>query len=126
MPISRVDPFIRETVEKIAAIDSDLRVNSYGHIGDGNIHHNVLPPEGRSKSDFVKENPDIVDSVRTAINKATLKFGGSISAEHGIGRLKARDLKTFANEGKLNALKRIKHALDPNNVMNPGALVRRE
>lgn len=124
VPISQVNAFIEATVQRVTAINSALRINTYGHIGDGNIHHNVLPPDGISKADFLAANPEIIEAVRMAINDTTVEFGGSISAEHGIGRLKTGDLETFADAGKLDALKRIKKALDPNNIMNPGAVVR--
>lgn len=124
VPISQINGFIDTTVELLADIHTDLRINTYGHIGDGNIHHNILPPLGISKNDFVTANPDIIEAVRTAINKATVQYHGSISAEHGIGRLKTNDLEMFASPGKLNAVKHIKHALDPNNIMNPGVIIR--
>ena len=123
VPISKVDAFIEMTTKKILGINPDLRINTYGHIGDGNIHHNVLPPYGISKADFIKENPNIVETVRMAINDATIEFDGSISAEHGIGRLKIRDFELFGREAKLKTLKSIKAAMDPNNIMNPGVIV---
>ena len=123
VPISKVDEFIAETVRTVLEIHPDVRFNTYGHIGDGNIHHNVLPPVGISKADFVAANQGIIEDVRMAINDATLKFGGSISAEHGIGRLKITDMKVHASGAKLAMMKQIKQALDPNNIMNPGALI---
>ena len=123
VPISKVEAFIDLTARKISDIDPELRINTYGHIGDGNIHHNVLPPLGISKAEFVAATPGMVEAVRMAINEATCEFGGSISAEHGIGRLKARDLEIYASEAKRETLKRIKLALDPNKVMNPGAII---
>ena len=123
VPISQVNSFIDTTVKMLTNIHANLRINTYGHIGDGNIHHNVLPPLGISKKDFIAAHPDIVDAVRMAINKATAQYQGSISAEHGIGRLKTHDLETFARPGKLDALMRIKRALDPHNIMNPGVIV---
>ena len=72
-----------------------LRINSYGHIGDGNIHHNVFPPEGVAKAAFVTEHPGIIEAVRDAIDRVTMDFGGAISAEHGIGRLKVADLVRY-------------------------------
>lgn len=123
VPVSKVDPFIVETRRAILAIHPGVRINSYGHIGDGNIHHNVLPPEGLSKSDFIAAHPDIIESVRMAINEATAAFDGSISAEHGIGRLKTRDLEHYSNRAKQTALRQIKAAMDPNNIMNPGAVL---
>jgi len=123
VPISEVGVFIKRTNELVFNIHADVRINSYGHIGDGNIHHNVLPPAGVSKDNFLAENPSIVEDVRMAINEATVQFNGSISAEHGIGRLKTRDLELYANKTKLSAIKTIKAALDPHGIMNPGALL---
>lgn len=123
VPISKVGAFIEKTASNVLSIEPDLRINTYGHIGDGNIHHNVLPPDGFSKANFIAENPGIVEAVRMAINETTVEFGGSISAEHGIGRLKIRDLELYGEAAKLETLKRIKAAMDQNNIMNPGAVV---
>ncbi len=123
VPISRVDAFISDTAKAICEIHPDVRINSYGHIGDGNIHHNVMPPAGMTKAELVASNPGIVDAVRMAINEVSHRHGGSISAEHGIGRLKTRDLETFAGKARYDTIRRIKLALDPNNIMNPGALI---
>jgi FAD/FMN-containing dehydrogenase len=123
VPISKVDAFIARTFRAILQIDPNLRINSYGHIGDGNIHHNVMPPVGITKADFIAANPSIVEAVRMAINEATRHYNGSISAEHGIGRLKTLDMELYVERPKLDALKRIKSAFDPNNILNPGAIV---
>lgn len=122
VPISQVNGFIDATVDVLAEIHGDLRINTYGHIGDGNIHHNVLPPVGISKKDFIATHPGIVEAVRMAINKTTRQYQGSISAEHGIGRLKTGDLGMFASPGKLEALRHIKRAFDPHNILNPGVI----
>lgn len=122
VPISKVDAFIADTTKAILEIHPGVRINSYGHIGDGNIHHNVFPPSGVTKVEFVASNPSIIEAVRMAINDTTHRHGGSISAEHGIGRLKARDLEIYASKARYNTIKRIKSAMDPNNIMNPGAL----
>ena len=124
VPISKVDVFIRDTRNAIRKIHRHAQINTYGHIGDGNIHHNVLPPAGESKAEFLESNPGIIDAVRMAINDATHFHGGSISAEHGIGRLKTRDLEVYASKARLNTIKSIKLALDPNNIMNPGAIIK--
>lgn len=123
VPIGQIDAFVSETHAAIARVHDGLRVNSYGHIGDGNIHHNVFPPEGTSKADLLKTFPGIANDVREAINEATLSLGGTISAEHGIGRLKRNDLKLHASAAKLALLRQIKQAIDPKNTMNPGALL---
>lgn len=122
VPISQLDRFLTETHEAIRRVHPDLRTNSYGHIGDGNIHHNVFPPEGTEKADFVSANPGVIDNVRHAIDEVTVNCNGSISAEHGIGRLKTGDLETYGSAAKLRALRHIKAAIDPHNIMNPGAI----
>ena len=123
VPISQIDRFVAETAAAVKAVHPGLRINSYGHIGDGNIHHNVFPPEGSKKPDFVAANPGIIDAVRHAIDEVTVRCDGSISAEHGIGRLKTGDLNTYASSVKLQTIRQIKAALDPNNIMNPGAIL---
>ena len=123
VPISRIDDFISRTYTALAAVHSGLRTNSYGHIGDGNIHHNVFPPEGITKADFIDANPGIIDAVRHAIDDVTVGCNGSISAEHGIGRLKTGDLQHYGSAAKLQAIRQIKAAIDPNNIMNPGVLI---
>lgn len=123
VPIGQIDAFVSRTHAAVTAVHQGLRTNSYGHIGDGNIHHNVFPPEGMAKSDFLQAHPGIANRVREAINEATLSLGGSISAEHGIGRLKRNDLKKHASASKMTVLRQIKQAIDPNNIMNPGALL---
>lgn len=122
--ISRVEAFITLATEAVAKVYPGLRINSYGHIGDGNIHHNVFPPEGVAKAGFTAANPGIIDAIRIAIDKATVQCAGSISAEHGIGRLKVGDLQTYASAAKLSAMRAIKKALDPNGILNPGALLK--
>jgi|SRR6056297_96650 len=123
VPLGQIDAFIALTHETVGALYPGLRINSYGHIGDGNIHHNVFPPEGMPKAGFVTAQPDIVEKARHAINDVTVHFGGSISAEHGIGRLKRDDLAAHASPAKLTLLRQIKSAIDPNGIMNPGALI---
>lgn len=123
VPVSKVHAFIDRTCAGLAAIDPALRINTYGHIGDGNIHHNILPPEGISKAGYLSARPGISENVRMAINEATHHCAGSISAEHGIGRLKTHDMALYCAPAKLAALKQIKAALDPKGIMNPGALL---
>jgi len=122
--VSKVDGFIAQTVTAIKAIHADVRINSYGHLGDGNIHHNVFPPLGVGKAEFLAAHPGIIDAVRLAINDVTHAHGGSISAEHGIGRLKTGDLESYASTARQLMLRQIKTALDPKNILNPGALIR--
>lgn len=122
VPIGEISNFIRMTDAALMELDPNLRANSYGHVGDGNIHVNVFPPEGYSKDEYLRDKPNLRDEVRMLINKTTEACRGSISAEHGIGRLKRSDLLQFSDATKLAIMCTIKKALDPQNIMNPGAL----
>ncbi|WP_108482336.1 FAD-binding oxidoreductase [Oceaniglobus ichthyenteri] len=122
--ISKVEAFIDAASAAVKQVHPDLRINSYGHIGDGNIHHNVFPPEGMEKPAFIAANPGVIDAVRNAISEATVQCGGSISAEHGIGRLKTDDLQHYASAAKMEAMRAIKRALDPKGILNPGAVLK--
>lgn len=123
VPISRIPDFIAQVHAAVAALHPGLRINSYGHIGDGNIHHNVFPPEDAGKAGFLADHPGINDAVRLAITRVSHDLGGSISAEHGIGRLKIADLARFASPARLAMMRAIKAALDPAGILNPGALL---
>lgn len=120
VPISRIARFIKTTIETVHSIDPHLTVNCYGHVGDGNIHCNVLPPPGVSKAEMLRAHPDRIEKIRLSITEATVACRGAISAEHGIGRLKLSDLDIFGDPIKLAAMRHIKQGLDPDNIMNPG------
>lgn len=118
IPISRIPQFIKETPAVLATL-GDFRINCFGHLGDGNLHYNVYPPMGVQRDTMKHASQD----VQKIIHDQTHKFGGSISAEHGIGRLKSKDLITYGDAGKLSAMRAIKAALDPDGIMNPGAVI---
>ncbi len=119
VPISNIPNFIDKTFQKIRNLSSKVQINCFGHIGDGNIHFNVFPPVGSSKSDFKKIKDDIV----TSIHDTAIELEGSFSAEHGVGRLKVSDLKKYGDSGKLIMMRKLKKALDPHLILNPGVLV---
>ena len=122
VPISHIPDFVARTHAAVAAVHPGLRINSYGHVGDGNIHCNVFPPEGAAKAAFLAAHAGINDAVRMAITRVSHDLGGSISAEHGIGRLKIEDMAQFASPVRLAMMRQIKAALDPKGILNPGAL----
>lgn len=124
VPLGGIGSFVAKVTAEIARMDPHVRANCYGHIGDGNIHVNLFAPEGVSKKAYLAENPTANDDARMIINEVTHAEGGSISAEHGIGRLKIEDLGRYADPAKLRAITAIKHALDPLGIMNPGAVFR--
>lgn len=116
VPLSRLPAFVEEAEAAIAAQLPDCLCVSYGHVGDGNVHLNVLPPGGLSR-DEVEER---IYRAKSIINDVLDAFGGSISAEHGIGRLKKRDFLSRVSSTQLQLLTAIKQAIDPERVMNPG------
>jgi FAD/FMN-containing dehydrogenase len=85
------------------------------------MHYNVYPAPGRNRADHLEER----DEIKRAVHDLVHEMQGSVSAEHGIGRLKVDDLERYANPVKLRAMRAIKAALDPNGIMNPGAILRR-
>ncbi|MEM9140588.1 MAG: FAD-binding oxidoreductase, partial [Pseudomonadota bacterium] len=119
LPIGHLAAFIDDGIAALQAIDPVLRINCFGHLGDGNLHYNVFPPEGRGPGDFVNRRPEI----KTAIHDLVHAHGGSVSAEHGIGRFKVDDLVKYGDPAKLAAMRAIKAALDPAGIMNPGAVL---
>ncbi|WP_226623008.1 FAD-binding oxidoreductase [Alloyangia pacifica] len=119
LPLSVLPAFIDTGLERLAQV-GDFRVNCFGHLGDGNLHYNVFPPQGRKKQDYL----DVRAGVQRCVHDLVNEMGGSVSAEHGIGRLKVDDLERYSDPAKLAAMRAIKAALDPKGIMNPGAVIR--
>nr|WP_284154992.1 FAD-binding oxidoreductase [Algicella marina] len=120
VPVSKVPEFIKRTGPLLMAMGADIRINCFGHLGDGNLHYNVFPAKGGDRSEYEGRYKAIKDCV----HEVTDALGGSVSAEHGIGRLKTGDLERFGDPGKLLAMRAIKRALDPKGLFNPGAVLR--
>src|SRR5690625_4769840 len=119
LPIARIPEFITRGDERVATLHTGLRINCFGHLGDGNLHYNIFPPEGERAADHAHLRPEL----REAVHDLVHALGGSISAEHGIGRFKAADLMKYGDPAKLAAMRAIKQALDPYGIMNPGAVL---
>lgn len=119
VPISEIPAMIEKGSIEILKL-ADLRINAFGHVGDGNLHFNVFPPKGKSRDDYAHLKP-VINAV---IYDLVSSLGGSISAEHGIGRIKVDALEHYGSATKLTAMRAIKVALDPNGIMNPGAVLR--
>ncbi|MEZ5912782.1 MAG: FAD-binding oxidoreductase [Paracoccaceae bacterium] len=120
LPLSVIPDFLTAMATELAAL-GPLRINGFGHLGDGNLHYNVFPPKGKNRDDMAHLRAQVSD----AVYARTVAMGGSISAEHGIGRAKAALLERFADPARLGAMRAIKAALDPRGIMNPGAVLRR-
>ncbi|GGF44533.1 FAD/FMN-containing dehydrogenase [Mameliella alba] len=119
VPLGAIPEFISRAGPALARL-GDWRINCFGHAGDGNLHYNVFPVPGRTKADHVDQR----DAIKTCVHDLVHELGGSVSAEHGIGRLKVDDLERYGDPAKLAAMRAIKSALDPKGIMNPGAVLR--
>ncbi len=118
LPLGLVAEFIAKAGPRLAAL-GDFRVNCFGHLGDGNLHYNVFPAFGRSRKDYAA----LQDAVKYCVHDLVAELDGSMSAEHGLGRLKVDDLERYGDPGKIAAMRAIKAALDPLGIMNPGAVL---
>jgi FAD/FMN-containing dehydrogenase len=121
IPISRIPEFVATTDALLAKALPGIRMVDFGHLGDGNLHYNVQAPEGADAQAFLRDNET---TVNTLVFESVAKFGGSISAEHGIGSLKVDKLPGYKSPVAMEMMRSIKRALDPTNLMNPGRVVR--
>jgi FAD/FMN-containing dehydrogenase len=120
VPVASIPDFIERGARWIADNVPDGRLVSYGHVGDGNLHFNLNQAPGADRAAFLaREQP-----VKRAIHDLVRDFGGSFSAEHGIGRLKVGELERYASPVELDLMRAIKRALDPNGILNPGKVLR--
>lgn len=119
VPLSQIPTFIEQATAALAQI-GDFRINCFGHVGDGNLHYNVFPQPGKTRADHDYQRSQI----KQLVHDLAVGMGGSMSAEHGIGRLKVQDLETYGDPTKLAAMRAIKAALDPHGICNPGAVLR--
>ena len=121
VPISAIPRFCEATDALLGQAIPGVRLVNFGHLGDGNLHYNVQAPQGVDPAEFLREQEEhvtrlVYDSVR--------RFGGSISAEHGVGSLKLHELEEHKSPVALGMMRAIKRALDPRNIMNPGRVLR--
>lgn len=118
LPLSEIPRFLDDAGAMLAAM-GDMRINAFGHLGDGNLHYNVFPAPGRRREDYDALRPRIQEAVHAMV----VAREGSFSAEHGVGRLKTADLARWGDPARLVAMRAIKAALDPLGIMNPGAVL---
>jgi FAD/FMN-containing dehydrogenase len=119
VPVSAIPAFIAGANAAVERLIPGARPVPFGHFGDGNIHYNVTQPRGAGKAAFLARWDEMADAVHGVV----LRLGGSISAEHGIGRMKARALESVKSEAELAMMRRIKAAFDPRGILNPGKLL---
>ena len=118
LPLSAIPEFVDRAPGVLQPLGA-FRVNCFGHLGDGNLHWNVFPVRGETAA----RHGALRDEIKTRVHDLVHAMGGSVAAEHGVGRLKTGDLRRYGDPGKLAAMRAIKAALDPMGILNPGAVL---
>ena len=121
IPVSRIPEFVRVTDAILQTALPGVRLVNFGHLGDGNLHYNVQAPEDGDSATFLQNHEE---QVNTLVFDSVSQFGGSISAEHGVGRMKIDKLVKYKSPVALGMMRAIKRGLDPSNLMNPERVVR--
>ena len=119
VPVSKVPAFIARATAACEKLIPGVRAVPFGHMGDGNIHFNLEQPIGADPAWFLAQDHAIMDCV----NDVVRDYEGSFSAEHGIGRLKPYMMPDWRGGAELDVMQRIKQALDPNGLLNPGRVL---
>jgi FAD/FMN-containing dehydrogenase len=122
VPVSRIPAFIDQASAAVARLIPGARPVPFGHIGDGNIHYNVSQPPGADKAAFLA----LWEDIAAAVHEVVARLEGSISAEHGIGRLKRHLMPAIKSPVELGLMRDLKRLLDPNGILNPGKLLPEE
>ncbi|HTT02391.1 MAG TPA: FAD-binding oxidoreductase [Steroidobacteraceae bacterium] len=122
VPIGRLPDFVRAGADWVSAHVPDGVLVAYGHVGDGNLHFNVNQLSGTDTRAFLARSA----SIMRALHDLVASFGGSISAEHGIGQSKVAELERYTAPVELDLMRAIKRAFDPHGILNPGKVLRRE
>jgi FAD/FMN-containing dehydrogenase len=119
VPIARIPEFIETASKAVEALVPGARPVPFGHIGDGNIHFNITVPKGADNAAFLARWEEISRVVHDIVHR----FGGSISAEHGLGIMKHNEISRYKSPAELDVMRALKRTLDPNNILNPGKLL---
>ena len=119
VPVSRVADFLTEASALVEKMHPESFLIPFGHMGDGNIHFNLIAPEGASPAEFLAPE----ETLRQAIYQLVHSMQGSFSAEHGIGRLKREDLVRYRDPLEVQMMRSLKSVLDPAGILNPGKVI---
>jgi len=119
VPVSKIPAFMEEARLAVLEAIPGARICAFGHLGDGNIHYNISQPVGADKQAFIARWREINHIVHGIV----LSYGGSISAEHGIGQLKRDELAAIRTGIEIELMRRIKRSFDPAGIMNPGKVI---
>ncbi len=119
IPISAIPEFIRATDAELARAHPGVRMVTFGHVGDGNLHYNVSAPDGIAPDVFVKQTA----AINRIVHDSAARFRGSISAEHGLGQLKREEIRRYKSPLELELMRKVKGVLDPGGIMNHGKVL---
>ena len=119
VPVSRIADYIAVTDAELQRVFPGVRMITFGHLGDGNLHYNVAPPEGSDEAAFMARARE----VSRVVHDSVAGFEGSISAEHGLGQFKRDEILRYKSPLEMDLMRRIKAALDPQGIMNPGKVL---
>jgi FAD/FMN-containing dehydrogenase len=122
LPVSAIPAFVAQCDDALEQRHPGVRLVNFGHLGDGNLHYNVQAPAGADGQRFLAEHEE---AVNTIVFDNVASFGGSFSAEHGIGKLKAGELALRKPPAALALMRAVKDALDPQGLLNPGSVLLR-
>ena len=118
IPLNRMDSFFKTAEKKIKKMSSKIKIHPFGHIGDGNIHYNMILQNNISHESYLK----LRNKIYSYINELVEEYGGSFSAEHGIGQIKKNSLLKFKSKNEIDVMKKLKKVFDPKNILNPGKI----
>jgi FAD/FMN-containing dehydrogenase len=119
VPVAAIPAFLAKAIAAVRAVAPDARAVSFGHLGDGNIHFNFNSAGAGNDPAFLA----LWEEVQQTVHDIVKEFGGSISAEHGIGVMKVAQLPRYKSHEELDAMRALKRAYDPKNILNPGKLI---
>ncbi|MEJ2603948.1 MAG: FAD-binding oxidoreductase [Gammaproteobacteria bacterium] len=119
LPLERIGEFLRKAGAAISAAVPGARIVAFGHVGDGNLHYNLSQPEGGDAAVFRALEPAVNEIVFDIVDAC----GGSFSAEHGVGLLRRPEMRHYLGDTELDLMSRLKSALDPAGIMNPGKIL---
>lgn len=119
VPVSLVPDFLRDAAAALDGYMPGVQPYPFGHVGDGNLHYNVTAPPGMAADAFESE----IDAIHGIVHDVTAKFGGSFSAEHGVGQSKRGEMLRYKSATELSLMRKLKDAIDPSGLFNPGKVL---
>ena len=119
LPVSRIPEFVDRCDAALGAAFAGVRIVCFGHLGDGNLHYNQSKPHAQDNAAFIGQT----EAVNRIVHDLVTEFGGSISAEHGLGQLKRREILRYKSDVEMDLMRKVKQALDPGGLMNPGKVL---